>query len=99
MKIIEGDLLSLAADGHFDVIVQGCNCFCTMGSGLAKQIKEKYPEAYEADCQTKKGDKEKLGTYTTCVVGNLHKFVIVNAYTQFNYGKSSKDYFEYYAFQ
>ena len=31
MKTIEGNLISLAKAGQFDVIVQGCNCFCTMG--------------------------------------------------------------------
>ena len=39
MKDIEGDLLLLALAGHFDVIVHGCNCQCTMGAGVAKAIK------------------------------------------------------------
>ena len=39
MKIIQGDLLQLAKQGDFDVIIQGCNCFCTMGAGIAKSIK------------------------------------------------------------
>ena len=43
---IKGDLIKLAQAGEFDVIVQGCNCFNTMGSGLAKQIKAEIPEAY-----------------------------------------------------
>lgn len=33
MKYIIGDLLKLADDGQFDVIVHGCNCFNTMGAG------------------------------------------------------------------
>lgn len=36
MKTMLGDLLSLAIDGRFDVIVHGCNCQCTMGAGIAQ---------------------------------------------------------------
>lgn len=35
---IKGDLIKLALDNHFDVIVHGCNCFNTQGSGIAKQM-------------------------------------------------------------
>jgi len=37
MKIIKGDLIELIKKGYFDVVIHGCNCFCTMGSGFAKQ--------------------------------------------------------------
>lgn len=96
MKYMKGDLLELARNGHFDIIVQGCNCFCTMGSGLAKQIKEEYPAAYAADLLTIKGDRSKLGTYTIM----RGKFDIVNAYTQYDYNRNgSKDlHFDYHAF-
>lgn len=83
MNIIKGDLLQLADGGTFDVIVHGCNCFNTMGAGIALQIKNKYPSAYEADTNTIKGDKDKLGTYTSAKVGDL---TIVNAYTQYRPG-------------
>jgi O-acetyl-ADP-ribose deacetylase (regulator of RNase III) len=77
------------------VLVHGCNCMNTMGSGVAKDIRETFPEAYEADCQTKKGDKNKLGTYSfvnTFVTRNGKKFpiTIINAYTQYNYGTDKK---------
>ena len=62
MKTIKGDLVKLAIKGEFDLIIHGCNCFCTMGAGIAKTIKQKFPEAYEADLKTEKGDKAKLGT-------------------------------------
>lgn len=83
MNTITGDLLQLADDGKFDVIAHGCNCFCTMGAGIAKQIRIKYPEAYQVDKITKSGDRNKLGTITYAVNGNL---TIVNCYTQYNYG-------------
>jgi O-acetyl-ADP-ribose deacetylase (regulator of RNase III) len=52
MKVVTGDLLKLALEGHFDVIVHGCNCQCAMGAGIALSIKNQFPEAYEADLRT-----------------------------------------------
>lgn len=103
MKVVKGDLLRLAEQGHFDIIVHGCNCFNTMGSGIAKQVKAEYPEAYAADCKTVKGDINKLGTYTYELVLPYcgEPFVIINAYTQFryNYAGDRADLFEYAAFE
>lgn len=84
MKTIKGDLIALAKDGKFDVIVHGSNCFCTMGAGIAKSIKQNFPQAYQADMRTRKGDKKKLGTctYATIVPFNL---IVINAYTQYDY--------------
>lgn len=98
MEIIKGDLIKLAQEGKFDVIVQGCNCFNTMGSGIARQLRETYPQVYEADCKTEKGDKGKLGTFT--LASAKEGFEIVNAYTQygFNTGGANEDVFEYDAF-
>src|SRR6187401_1634642 len=56
MRRIRGDLLQLAIDGDFDVIVHGCNCQCQMGKGIALSIKKTFPEASEADCRRAKGD-------------------------------------------
>ncbi len=88
MKEIEGDLIQLAKEGKFDIIAHGCNCFCTMGSGIAKQIKEHFPEAYEQDCKTIAGDIDKLGDYSAAWVYNDLKkvFGILNCYTQYEYG-------------
>jgi O-acetyl-ADP-ribose deacetylase (regulator of RNase III) len=83
MNIVEGDLLKLASQGKFDVIIHGCNCFCTMGAGIALSIKKQYPEAYKADSRTDKGSKDKLGTYTSAEIKtDQNTFTIVNAYTQ-----------------
>ena len=86
MKTIRGDLITLAKSGEFDVIAHGCNCFCTMGRGIALQIKKEFPEAYTADSATRKGDTSKLGDISTSVICRYKKpFVIVNAYTQYDY--------------
>lgn len=95
MKTIKGDLLALAKEGKFDIIVQGCNCFCVMGAGIAKQIKTEFPDAWIADQQTLPGDKNKLGHYTIGMGGRL---VIINAYTQYNTAQvTGEDAFDYRA--
>jgi|SRR5690554_3443309 len=100
MKFIEGNLLDLAEEGRFDIIVHGANCFCTMGSGIARQIKERYPKAYLVDQLTRERDKDKLGKFTQAYVtgfrentngvtrnsGWHYNFTIINAYTQYYYG-------------
>ncbi|MDW6093012.1 macro domain-containing protein [Vibrio rhizosphaerae] len=86
MKEIHGDLIKLAIQGEFDVIVHGCNCQCVMGAGIAKQIKITIPEAYNADLNTMKGDSTKLGNYSSAVVHfGEHELTVINAYTQFNW--------------
>jgi O-acetyl-ADP-ribose deacetylase (regulator of RNase III) len=83
MKQVTGDLLDLAETGHFDVIVHGCNCFHTMGAGIAKAIAARYPQALVADKTTPNCDRAKLGTISTArVTKNGHAFEVVNAYTQ-----------------
>jgi len=83
MKTIKGDLIQLALSGKFDLIVHGCNCFHTMGAGIAKVVANAFPEATEADRQTDFGDAAKLGTISTAKIerGN-YEFVVANAYTQ-----------------
>ena len=86
MKTVSGDLLKLAVDNHFDVIIHGCNCFCTMGAGIAASIRSEFPEALSADEDTIKGDKSKLGSYSCASVKqNDHTITIVNGYTQYNH--------------
>jgi O-acetyl-ADP-ribose deacetylase (regulator of RNase III) len=94
LKHTKGNLLDLAEAGEFDIVVQGCNCFNTMGGGIAREIAERYPMAAIVDDETEKGDFNKLGNYTTAFTG---KFLIVNAYTQYNMSQGT-DVFEYSAF-
>jgi O-acetyl-ADP-ribose deacetylase (regulator of RNase III) len=86
MKTVHGDLLALAEQGDFDVLVHGANCQCTMGAGIAKSIRARFPEAWQADRKTAKGDRTKLGTFSSALVkrGSV-EFHVVNAYTQVDY--------------
>ncbi len=87
-------MISIYTGSVFEAPVQAvmhqANCFHTMGSGIAKTIRELYPEAYEADLQTAKGDKEKLGSFSAALIRREREFYIVNLYSQF--GFSSEDY-------
>ena len=89
IKTVQGDLIKMALEGEFDAIVHGCNCFCAMGAGIAKQIKAVFPKAYEVDCKTYKGDKAKLGlcTFASYIVNSGRPLKVINAYTQYNYGR------------
>lgn len=91
MKEIKGNLITLSKQGKFDVITHGCNCFCRMGSGIAPQIKEAFPEAWEADKNTQKGDYRKLGNYSFggYICENGRTLTVINSYTQ--YGHNPKD--------
>lgn len=89
MKEVAGNIFDLAEAGKFDVIIHGCNCFNTMGAGIAKEVKRRYPLVYAEDLKTISGDKNKLGTL--CIPGPIvcntgHKFTIINAYTQYTFG-------------
>lgn len=97
LTVVQGDLLELAEQGQFDLVLHGCNCFNTMGGGIARKIADRWPDAYLADQQTVKGDPGKLGTYTWAVHGTLK---IVNGYTQYRMARQEgQDVFEYRAFE
>lgn len=68
--------------------IHGCNCFCTFGAGFALQLKKAFPEVYNKDLLTKKGDINKLGQYTFFELNN--KITIINAYTQYGFGSNKK---------
>jgi O-acetyl-ADP-ribose deacetylase (regulator of RNase III) len=90
MKIVNGDIIALAKDGHFDFIVHGCNCFHQMGAGLALQVSSQFPHVFAADKATECGDITKLGTYSGALVNIEHPFIVVNAYTQYQPGPNAE---------
>ena len=84
MREIKGDILNIDSD----VIVQQVNCQGVMGSGLAKQIRDKYPvvyEEYKEYCKNVKPE-ELLGFHQIVKVEDS-KFV-VNIFSQLHYGRS-----------
>lgn len=103
MKIIKGDLIELAKNGQFDIIIHGCNCFNTMNTGLSSQIKEHFPEAFEADCNTVIGNYNKLGYFSQSlwispeVKGESapHVLTIYNAYIAYELNASDESEIDY----
>src|SRR5262245_38979996 len=86
MRVVRGDLIKLALAGEFDVIIHGCNCQCALGAGIAKAVRDVFPEAYAADLGTVKGRRAKLAGYSAADVERPGKRIsIVNGYTQFHY--------------
>lgn len=86
IKYVKGDLFR----AEEELLIHGCNCFHTMGAGVAKFVKMYYPEAVIVDNMTEYGSKEKLGNYScTDPIPHYYKgqdIIIVNAYTQFSLG-------------
>lgn len=94
-KIINGDLLKADAD----VIIHQVNCQGRMGSGVARQIRKKYPNVfseYRKICRETK-DKESLLGQVLCVNTPDGK-VIANMFAQLNYGYDGGLYTDYTAF-
>lgn len=81
MRIVEADLFS----GEMDVICHCANLHGVWGAGFVLPLKKRYPEAYQADLATLKGDNSKLGFYSSAVV-NGGKLTIVNLYAQMGIG-------------
>ncbi len=103
-KEIEGDLIVLAKEGKFNVITHGCNCFCTMGSGIAPQMAKAFGcNNFAMEDKKYRGEINKLGQidYEEIEIHHAsghHSLInVVNSYTQYNYDAKTKP-FDYEAF-
>lgn len=95
-----------------DYILHVANCQTTMGSGVAKALRDRWPEVYEADVRFSSSLKpiEKMGKYSFADVENLSDCgrkksqTVVNLYAQLQYFGfneecvSGKRYINYEAF-
>lgn len=73
----------------YGIVAHGVNCQGVMGSGVAKAIKNKWPEIYESFLDTPK-EKRQLG-YINFVHISYYLWVL-NLYTQEKYGNDGKIY-------
>lgn len=91
IKIVEGNILN-APD---DIICHQVNCQGVMGSGLAKQIRNKYPEVYT-------NYRSYLINYTGKILGSVNSVlchdgkIVFNLFGQDKYGRD-KQYTDYEA--
>lgn len=103
MKWIKGDLLK----SDCDFICHQVNCQGKMNSGIAKQIREKWPIVYHSyltKCNTVQtypsvllGDIQIIGLYDDFLAPEFRQYVI-NLFAQNNYGHDGKRYTSYDAF-
>ena len=61
LKFVEGNLLT---NDIVEVIGHQANCQNTFGSGIARSIREMYPEAYAADTEAAKNKTNTLGNFS-----------------------------------
>lgn len=85
MYIQQGDLLQ----SDCNVLIHQANCYQTMGAGIAKQIRNKYPEAYRADQHDQRRPLERLGSYSVGYHLPTNQY-IVNLYAQLHYGTQKR---------
>lgn len=84
VNILVGNVIEAFISKDYRVLVHGCNCFHTMGAGIARKLSKKWPIILEKDRETSYGDINKLGT--VCYVKVAPGKIIANAYTQFSIG-------------
>lgn len=89
----KGDIIEAFKNEEIDVLVHGCNACGVMGSGIAKQIKEEFPEAFEAYKKYEKDYGLKLGTCSFFRTGPFT--TIVNMVTQDKYLPRDQRHFSY----
>ena len=85
IEIIEGNLLKMHFHG-LDYIAHSCNTHNVMGAGIARQIKDRYPMAYEADCHAMHENDNQLGWYSFAWTDATQSKGIYNMYTQSTIG-------------
>jgi len=89
LKEVIGDLIQMAHQGKFDVIAHGCNCFCTMGAGIAPQMAEAFgAHKFPLESKEYRGDINKLGQIDSqlCATRSGAFIAVVNCYTQYGFG-------------
>lgn len=87
-KVIKGDAVKLFLDHEYDILIHGCNCLKTMGSGIAGQLARTFPEVPKADINYPVAEGvARLGDFSLVTgIDICPGQVIINAYTQLGYG-------------
>lgn len=93
MNIVCGDILS-TPDTRPTIICHQVNCKGVMGSGLAKQIKDKHPEVYQAykeKCACIERGIGGLGDVQLVPILNVSvSHIIANIFGQYDYGRCKR---------
>ena len=87
-------------ENDYNIIVHGCNAHGVMGSGVALEVKNKWPKAYEEYylyIRDFKGPKQELLGKIIPYVVDGEDLLIANAITQLDYGRGGTRYVSYNA--
>lgn len=90
MIILKGDLL----ETPFEIIAHQVNCMGKMNSGVAKQIREKFPWAY-SDYMSALKQRGADFMFGRSQIINQNGHTIFNIFGQYNYGYDGKQYTSY----
>lgn len=90
MKLIKGNLL----DTECYQIAHGCNAQGVMGSGVAKAIRDEWPEVYEFYRNAYDSRGLSLGEIITVPLNNGKK-IVHNCITQDKFGRSGEKFVNY----
>lgn len=90
-KIRFGNMLQMEKG----ILVHGCNAQGVMGSGIAAQIRFRYPSVFEDYEGVHHNEGLKLGDVIFSEIDPAQGFYIANAITQQFYGKDGKKYVSY----
>lgn len=96
VKYVKGDLLK----SNCDYICHQVNCQGVMGSGIARQIRERWPEVYEDYrdyCDCFEDSEDMLGGICVSPMG-LSERKVINIFSQHKYGYDGHRYTSYDAF-
>lgn len=88
MKVVQGNIIDMIKNVEVDVVVHGCNCFCAMGGGIARQLADNFPDVEEIDNfvhHKYTHNIEKLGSFSTTTTNS--GIMIINGYTQYYPGR------------
>lgn len=92
MEVVNGNIFDCDAD----VLLHQVNCRGVMGSGVAKQVKQKYPSVFKwyklwcdecKDVASIVGYQPLLGKIQVCYANDEHPYAIVNMFAQDGYGR------------
>lgn len=86
MKTQAGNLVDVVEG----IIVHGCNAQGKMASGVAKDIRAKFPLAYQKYMEAYEKDGLRVGQVVWARIGEEPKLAIANGITQKFYGRNPK---------
>ena len=92
---IKGDLVK----DDYPIICHQVNCQGVMGSGIAKQIREKYPQVFLDYKEALDYKHAGLGDIVVSYEGGINGKQIISMFSQDNFGRDGKRYTDYKAFK